>query len=132
MLDLVAGQRDQPQRRLTAAWIALDDATVENGCLWALRGGHRAGLRSRFVRAPGGGTRFEVYDPTPWPRDELTPLEVPRGALVLLDGLLPHLSRANLSPRSRHAYTLHVVSGAARYPADNWLQREPDRPARGF
>ena len=116
----------------TGLWLALEDATVENGCLWALRGGHRAGLKSRFVRAPGGGTRFEVFDPTPWPTEGLTPLEVPRGALVLLDGLLPHLSRANTSPRSRHAYTLHVISGAARYPADNWLQRAPDRPARGF
>ena len=28
-------------RSLTAVWIALDDATVENGCLWVLPGSHR-------------------------------------------------------------------------------------------
>jgi phytanoyl-CoA hydroxylase len=60
------------------------------------------------------------------------PLEVKKGALVLLHGLLPHLSRANRSPRSRHAYTLHVVEAGARYPEDNWLHRAPDLPPRGF
>ena len=31
-------------RSLTAVWIALDDATVENGCLWVLPGSHRRGV----------------------------------------------------------------------------------------
>src|ERR1044071_9304232 len=31
-------------------WFALEDASVENGCLWAKSGGHRTGLRSRFRR----------------------------------------------------------------------------------
>jgi phytanoyl-CoA hydroxylase len=116
----------------TGLWLALEDATLENGCLWALKGGHRAGLKSRFVRAAGGGTRFEVFDAEPWPTEGLTPLEVTKGTLVVLHGLLPHLSRANLSPRSRHAYTLHVVEAGARYPEDNWLRRPPDMPLRGF
>lgn len=113
-------------------WFALEDATAENGCLWALRGGHKFGLKSRFVRAPGGGTKFVALDRTGWPDAELLPLEVRKGTLVVLAGLLPHLSRANRSPRSRHAYTLHVIDGACRYPAGNWLRRAPDNPARGF
>jgi phytanoyl-CoA hydroxylase len=113
-------------------WFALEAATRENGCLWAIPGGHQRGLRSRFVRDGKGGTRFEVYDPTPWPQDELVPLEVPQGALIVLDGLLPHLSYANRSPRSRHAYTLHVIEGGCHYPADNWLRRGPQMPPRGF
>jgi phytanoyl-CoA hydroxylase len=116
----------------TGLWFALEDATVENGCLWALAGGHRAGLKSRFVRAPGGGTRFERYDEAAWPTDGLTPVEVKKGALVVLHGLLPHLSRANRSPRSRHAYTLHLIETGARYPEDNWLRRAPSMPLRGF
>jgi phytanoyl-CoA hydroxylase len=113
-------------------WFALEEATRENGCLWALPGGHRLGLKSRFRRAPGGGTCFEVFDDTPWPLYGLVPLEVPEGALIVLHGQLPHLSRANFSPRSRHAYTLHVIDGNSRYSADNWLQRSPLFPLRGF
>ncbi|HEX8560879.1 MAG TPA: phytanoyl-CoA dioxygenase family protein [Pyrinomonadaceae bacterium] len=117
---------------VTGLWFALEDATPENGCLWAFAGGHLAGLRSRFVRAGGGGTRFEVYDGGAWPEEGLVPLEVRKGALVVLHGLLPHLSRENRSPRSRHAYTLHLVEAGARYPADNWLRRAPSMPLRGF
>lgn len=117
---------------VTGLWFALEDATPENGCLWALAGGHRAGLKSRFVRAEGGGTRFEVYDESPWPEEGLVPLEVKKGALVVLHGQLPHLSRANRSPRSRQAYTLHVIEAGSRYPADNWLRRAPSVPPRGF
>lgn len=113
-------------------WFALEDATRENGCLWAIPGGHKRGLKSRFMRDGKGGTRFEVYDPTPWPQDELVALEVPQGALVVLDGLLPHLSYANRSAKSRHAYTLHIVEGTCDYPADNWLQRSAEMPPRGF
>ena len=115
--------------RLIGLWFALEDARQDNGCLWALPGGHRAGLRARFVRT-GRATRMDVLDPTPWPDAGLVPLEVGKGALVVLDGHLPHLSRANRSPASRHAYTLHVVSGASAYPSSNWLQRAT--PARGF
>ena len=117
---------------VTGLWFALEDATRENGCLWALAGGHRLGLKSRFVRAEGGGTRFEHYDEGAWPTEGLVPLEVKKGALVVLHGLLPHLSLANRSPRSRHAYTLHLMEAGARYPEDNWLQRAPDNPFRGF
>lgn len=113
-------------------WFALEDATRENGCLWALPGFHRCGLKSRFMRAPAGGTRFETYDASPWPEEKLVPLEVAAGTLIVLHGQLPHLSRANLSPRSRQAYTLHLIEAGCRYPADNWLRRPEDFSARGF
>src|SRR5438876_3542693 len=107
--------------RMVGLWFALEDATRENGCLWVIPGGHKHGLKSRFVRAQGGGTRFEVLDSTPWPEDTLQPLEVKKGALIVLHGLLPHLSRENHSSRSRHAYTHHVIDASAHYPSDNWL-----------
>ncbi len=113
-------------------WFALEAATVENGCLWALPGGHKLGLKSRFLRAAGGGTRFVTLAETAWPAEQLIPLAVPAGALIVLHGMLPHLSRANHSAQSRHAYTLHIADGRARYPPDNWLQRGPELPFRGF
>jgi len=113
-------------------WFALEDATIENGCLWAIPGGHRLGLKSRFVRAPEGGTRFLKLDESAWPLDQLVPLEVEKGTLIILHGLLPHLSRTNRSPKSRHAYALHLIEASSHYPTDNWLQRASETPARGF
>ena len=103
-------------------WFALEDTTLENGCLWAIPGGHKLGLKSRFLRTSTGGTRFETFDIQPWPQEKLIPLEVPKGTLIILNGLLPHMSLANRSPKSRHAYTLHVIDGTCEYPTDNWLQ----------
>ncbi len=117
---------------IVGLWFALEDATINNGCLWAIPGGHRAGLKSRWVRAVAGGMKFEIFDDSPWPEDQLAPLEVPKGTLILLDGLLPHRSLENRSDRSRHAYTLHVIGGASDYPSDNWLQRSASMPFRGF
>ncbi|MGH9801485.1 MAG: phytanoyl-CoA dioxygenase family protein [Blastocatellia bacterium] len=115
---------------VTGFWFALEDATQENGCLWAIPGGHKLGLKKRFSRAEGGGTRFEVLDDSPWPDFMLAPLEAPAGTLVILHGLLPHMSHANRSPKSRHAYSVHLIDGEAEYPAENWLRRE--MPPRGF
>jgi phytanoyl-CoA hydroxylase len=118
--------------RLAGLWFALEDATIDNGCLWAIPGGHKLGLKSRFMRAEGGGTRVEVIDNTPWPEDLVQPLEVTQGTVIVLDGLLPHLSRENRSAKSRHAYTLHVIDAAAHYPENNWLRRSAEMPLRGF
>lgn len=117
---------------IAGLWFALEDATIENGCLWAIPGGHRHGLKSRWVRKQQGQMEFDVYDREPWPEDQLVPLEVTKGSLILLHGLLPHRSFENRSPRSRHAYTLHLMSAHAKYPLDNWLQRSETMPFRGF
>lgn len=117
---------------LVGLWFALEDATVENGCLWVIPGGQKLGLKSRFVRADGGGTRVEVIDDVIWPEANLQPLEVKKGTLIVLHPLLPHLSRENRSAKSRHAYTLHVIDASAKYPESNWLQRAKEMPARGF
>lgn len=113
-------------------WFALEDADRDNGCLWVLPGGHKGSLRQRFRRDPDGSTRLDTLDDSPYPMDDGVALEVPKGTMVVLHGLLPHWSAPNRSERSRHAYTLHVIDGSATYPADNWLQRPGDFPLKGF
>ena len=112
-------------------WFALEDATLENGCLWAIPGGHELGLKQRWRRSPSG-MYFENMDAKPWPEDRLIPLEVKKGTVIVLHGLLPHKSLANRSAKSRHAYTLHIINATSHYPSDNWLQRPANLPLRDF
>ena len=121
----------EPQK-IAGLWFALEDATIENGCLWAIPGGQKLGLKSRWKRNAEGGMSFDVFDSSPWPEEKLVPLEVSKGTLIVLNGLLPHKSLANRSTRSRHAYTLHFISADCLYPEENWLQRSAELPLRGF
>jgi phytanoyl-CoA hydroxylase len=116
----------------TGLWFALEDATLDNGCLWAQPGGHTEPPRKRFHRTPSGGTAFEVLDERDLPTDGMVPLPAAKGTCIVLHGLLAHYSAANRSPRSRHAYSLHVIDARAAYRPDNWLQRSPAMPLRGF
>ena len=117
---------------VTTFWFALEDATIENGCLWVEPGGHRGPMRERFVRN-GDDIRMEKLDDTPWPDDSVAvPLEAKAGSLVCFHGLLPHYSAPNRSLLSRHAYTLHATDGRTEYSKQNWIQRDAAFPARGF
>jgi phytanoyl-CoA hydroxylase len=122
----------EPQT-VTTFWFALEDATLDNGCLWVQPGGHRGPLRERFERS-GDRLHMRPLDPTPWPGEaeaEAVPVEVRAGSLVCFHGLLPHYSAANRSARSRLAYTLHVTDATVPYADSNWLQRTR-LPLRGF
>jgi phytanoyl-CoA hydroxylase len=113
-------------------WFAIDDATTENGCMWALPGGHRLPVKARSkLNAARTATELEILDPAPYPSEGLVPSRRSAETLVVLHGALPHRSGPNLSDRPRHAYTLHAIDGTATYLADNWLQR-PTLPLRGF
>ena len=117
---------------VTTFWFALEDATIDNGCLWVEPGGHRGPMRERFVRH-GDEIRMETLSTLPWPDDSVAvPLEAAAGSLVCFHGLLPHYSAPNRSPVSRHAYTLHATDGASLYSPQNWIQRDAAFPARGF
>jgi phytanoyl-CoA hydroxylase len=113
-------------------WFALEDATIENGCLYFIPGAHRGPLRKRNHRLDDGTSRTDVLCDEPFPEDKKVAAEVSAGTLVVFDGRAPHLSGENRSGRSRHAYSLHVIDRRCHYPADNWLQRGPELPLRGF
>jgi phytanoyl-CoA hydroxylase len=116
-------------------WFAIEDAHRGNGCLGGLAGEHQRGLKEIFRRQSDGTLKLETLRPDlTWNLASLEWLEVPQGTLIAFNGSFPHLSEANRSAQSRHAFTLHAVSAAAHYPAGNWIQRRQgvDPPWRGF
>jgi phytanoyl-CoA hydroxylase len=116
-------------------WFALEDASLDNGCLWVQRGGHRGTqgvLREQYV-CEQGQLRMRQLSDAPWPSmQDAVALPVAAGSLVVFDGLLPHCSLANRSDKSRLAYTLHVTDASAVYSPLNWLQRGPDFAVGGL
>ena len=117
---------------VTGFWFALEDADETNGCLYAVPGGHRAGLKERFRTSGGDRLEMEILNDLCWDPADAVPLAAPAGTLVVLHGLLPHHSGPNRSARSRLAYALHVIDRNAVWSPDNWLKRAPDMPFRGF
>jgi phytanoyl-CoA hydroxylase len=125
-------------------WFALEDATLDNGCLWVQPGGHRGAERERgLLREPGvlreqyvcvdRQLHMRPLSDAPWPTmDQALALPVAAGTLVVFDGLLPHCSLANRSDKSRLAYTLHATEASAAYSPLNWLQRGPSLPVGGL
>lgn len=111
-------------------WLALEEATEENGCMWAAPSAQTGPLHARFIRGSDGMEMKQIDSSEQAVCD--VPLPAPAGTLILLHGRLPHLSPANLSPASRYAYALHVIEATADYPADNWLQRDDTLPLNGF
>jgi phytanoyl-CoA hydroxylase len=113
-------------------WFALEDATIENGCMHFIPGAHKGPLKELHYRDADGKMTFKTLDATPWPANAALPAEASVGTMVIFDGRAPHLSGPNRSDKSRHAYTLHVIDRRSHYPLANWLQRGADMPLRGF
>jgi len=112
-------------------WFALEDTTKENGCMWAMPGGHRTALRSWFRIKEEGGTELFILDNEPISMEGMIPLEVKKGTCIVLNGLIPHYSLPNTSSKSRQAYAIHTINRHAHYPTTNWLQRNIEE-LRGF
>lgn len=117
-------------------WIALEDVTLENGCLWFIPGSHRQGIGRRFIRNPDPSSPIlTLYT---GPKDEYNdadfiPGPVRKGALVLIHGEVVHKSERNASPNSRQIYTFHIIERQnTKYSPDNWLQPTEAFPFPGL
>jgi phytanoyl-CoA hydroxylase len=117
---------------ITGIWVAIDDATRDNGCLWVQPGGHRSPLREVFERgAPSGRCRLRQLHTMPWPSlDDAVSLEVDAGSVIVFHDHLPHYSSHTHSALPRHALSLHAKAGAAEWSPRNWLQRKTLQPFR--
>merc|ERR1712000_398756 len=126
-------------------WYALEDATLENGCLSFLPGSHRwSPITQRLVRKAGNtgtemiensgpqfppGEEYGVEKPANVDDMTYVPGEVKAGDLVLIHGNLLHKSEKNTSQKGRIIYTYHIIENEDRqYDEKNWLQP----PQEGF
>jgi len=105
-------------RSLTGAWIAMDDATIENGCLWVIPGSHKPGIlwkqewhadRSFDCALESQGFPYTVKDEVP--------VEVKKGSVVLFNGYTLHRSLPNrASSGYRRALVNHYMSAGSLLP----------------
>lgn len=117
-------------------WYALENATLENGCLCVAPGSHlTAPLSQRLTKGDHGLPKFEDLKVPLWAggggdkgirvrpmKYEYEPLEVKRGALVVFHGNLMHTSGSNKSQKSRIAYTFSIIDGNAECPEDSYMK----------
>ncbi|CAL1408502.1 unnamed protein product [Linum trigynum] len=115
----------EPKTTCTGLWLALEDATTANGCMWAIPGSHRNGLVRRLIRGEQG-LQFDQPSPS-YEQSDFVAIEAKAGSLVLIHGDLVHRSFENQSPKSRHAFSAHVVDTVGcKWSPDNWIRRKVD------
>ncbi|KAF1755856.1 hypothetical protein GCK72_012307 [Caenorhabditis remanei] len=120
--------RVDPIDHLTGVWIAIDEGSVENGCLSFIPGSHKDTSTSdyRFVRTHDttGGPLLKFIGTRPtYDQSKFQHIPISKGSLILIHGLVVHKSEANTSDKSRHAYTVHVMERKnTKWSEDNWLQ----------
>lgn len=112
-------------------WVALEDASVANGCLWVIPEGHKGPLRSRWVRS-GDSCSFEDEHAYEFDLEKMVPVELGKGGLLVMHAKLPHMSHENTSDQSRHAYTLHIMDAQSQFLSSNWLRRPQGLPFCDF
>ena len=100
----------EPQQYLTV-WLALTDATLDNGCPRVAPGVHRYGTLAHEYVEPLG---YECFtDP---PREETAPVKA--GGAVVFSSLMPHLTGPNLTDEVRKAYIVQYA------PADAYVRTD--------
>lgn len=112
-------------RSLTAVWIALDDATVENGCLWVMPGSHARGViyPDRDQEDPRFDCTSESYG-FPYDEEDAVAVEIPAGAALFFNGYLLHRSLENSGKQGyRRALVFHYMSAESLLP---WKEAEGD------
>ncbi len=112
-------------RSLCGAWIALDPATVANGCLWVLPGAHRSGYL--YPQRPHNSPEFDfAEESTGFDESAERPVELSPGDVVFFNGYLLHRSRKNRSHIHRRALVCHYMNAWSLLP---WELREGERVA---
>jgi hypothetical protein len=103
-------------RSLIGAWIAIDDATIPNGCLWVVPGSHRTGYLFP-QKAHDNPDEFD-FSQESYGFDEKAevPVEVKAGTVVFFNGYLLHRSRKNRSQIYRRVLVNHYMNAWSLLP----------------
>jgi len=105
-------------RSLTGVWIAIDDAVIENGCLWIIPG--RPGYMMKRVKSDS--TEYadvDSVDVSMYTEADMVPVEVKSGAVVFFNGYTLHSSRRNKTTDCfRTALVNHYMSAESMLPWD--------------
>ncbi len=103
---------------LTGGWIAMDDATIENGCLWVIPGSHKHGILWPMEQQQD--TRFDCTDEStgfPYSDADAIPVEVKAGSIVFFNGYLLHRSFPNRAQRGyRRVLVNHYMNANSLLP----------------
>lgn len=101
-------------RSLVTAWIALEDTTVENGCLRVYPGSHRPSVLWPMRRHNNPEVdRAEEAFGYPYVPSDAVAVELPAGAALFFDGYLLHGSFPNRSESRTRRALLYVYADAA-------------------
>lgn len=90
-------------------WLALNDATVENGCISVLPGSHKNGLQPH-EKTPIGLACHSLDDP-----DQGVPVPVKAGSIAVFQSLTMHKSGVNRSKGMRKAYIIQYSHAGLRH-----------------
>lgn len=94
--------------KVVGVWIALDEATPENGCMHVLPGGHHRGPIPHFRRRD-----WQICDTEILGHDCIA-VPLKPGDCLLFDGLLPHGTPHNSSPHRRRALQFHYKPASVK------------------
>lgn len=102
---------------LVSAWVALDDATIENGCMWMVPGSHKWGNQQKYLASTPD---FMPYHKEPHLLPEgasiqAVPFEIKKGQVGYHHSLTWHGSPHNRSDRKRRAIAVHYMPGHTRF-----------------
>lgn len=111
-----------PFTSVVGVWIALDDATVENGCMHVLDQGHKEGPQNHFLRRDWQICDTDV-ERLHHSRLKVAAIPLRAGGCMLFSGLLPHGSPPNQTAKRRRALQFHY------YPARTEQTTDEDRMA---
>lgn len=94
-------------------WVALDDATLQNGCLFFIPGSQREATYENVGIGPHFGALFGVYPQ--WAEREPVVAQMRAGDCSFHNGLCAHGAGANATPRVRRAMTCAFMPVGATY-----------------